>query len=88
MAVSTNHIRRSVRTAPDVCSPHLLRVALQAVIKDLLGLHLGERDDLGLVSLGLNVSFAWTVTTLATLLLKLQLLVSSRLEVSVAKESS
>jgi len=63
VAIGTNYIGGGVRTAPDISSAQLFRVALEASVECLFWSDLRKSNDLGLVAFGLNVSLAGTMAT-------------------------
>ena len=71
MAVGANHVGGSVRTAADVRTAQLLRMAAQTVVEYLLGGQKGKGDNLRLFAFRFRMSLASAVTTLATLLFQL-----------------
>lgn len=84
MAVGTDYVGGGVRTAANVCPAKLLRMARQAVVEYLLRGQVRKSDNFRFVALRLRMSFAGAVTTFATLLFELYLLVHQRFSMCIA----
>ncbi len=87
MAVGTDYVGGGVRTAANVCPTKLLRMARQAIVEYLFRSQARKSDNFRLVSLRLCMSFAGAVTTFATLLFELYLLVNKRFSMRIAVKS-